>query len=320
MHPIYRLLHPHFRYTMETNAIARSSLINEGGIIETTFSPGKYSMEFSSLAYRQHWQFNLEALPADLIHRGLAVEDPNAPHGLKLSIEDYPYANDGLILWDAIKEWAMEYVNHYYPDPSVVKSDEELQAWWTEIREVGHGDKKEEPWWPVLDTPKDLIDIVTTIMWITTGHHAVANFGQYSFAKYFPNRPSIARANVPTEQPKKHWKYFLEKPENVFLETFPTQIQATIVSSVASVLASHPPDEKYLGKDMEAAWADEPNINQAFNKFSEKLRKLEEIIDERNVNPELKNRHGAGIEPYELLKPHSEPGVTGKGVPFSISI
>lgn len=69
VHPIYRLLHPHFRYTMEINALAREALINAGGIIETSFSPGKYSMEFSSVAYDQQWQFNLEALPADLINR-----------------------------------------------------------------------------------------------------------------------------------------------------------------------------------------------------------------------------------------------------------
>lgn len=64
-----------------------------------------------------------------IFERKLAVEDPNAAHGLKLSIEDYPFANDGLILWDAIKEWATEYVNHYYPNPSVVSSDDELKAW-----------------------------------------------------------------------------------------------------------------------------------------------------------------------------------------------
>ena len=29
--------------------------------------------------------------------RGMAVEDPTAPHGLKLTIEDYPYANEGLL-------------------------------------------------------------------------------------------------------------------------------------------------------------------------------------------------------------------------------
>ena len=35
----------------------------------------------------------------------MAVEDPSAPHGLRLVIEDYPYAVDGLEIWDAIKSW-----------------------------------------------------------------------------------------------------------------------------------------------------------------------------------------------------------------------
>lgn len=69
IHPIYRLLRPHFRYTMDINALARLILINGGGIIESSFSPGEYSMELSFIAYDQQWQFNLQALPADLINR-----------------------------------------------------------------------------------------------------------------------------------------------------------------------------------------------------------------------------------------------------------
>ena len=69
MHPINRLLQPHFRYTMEINALAREALINAGGIIESTFSPVKYSMELSSVAYDKHWRFDHEALPKDLISR-----------------------------------------------------------------------------------------------------------------------------------------------------------------------------------------------------------------------------------------------------------
>lgn len=251
----------------------------------------------------------------------MAVEDPNAAHGVKLSIEDYPFANDGLILWDAIKEWATEYVNHYYPDPGVVKSDKELQAWWTEIRSVGHGDKKEEPWWPILNTPEDLIDVVSSMMWVTSGHHAAVNFGQYYFASYFPARPSVARINVPTEEPNsKLWKRFLEDPERVFLDTFPAHIQATVLLSILSILSTHSPEEEYLGEDMEPAWGDDPVVKQAFDKFSGRLKKLEDIIDQRNANPKLKNRHGAGVDPYQLLKPYSEPGVTARGVPCSVSI
>lgn len=54
---------------MEINALARLALINAGGIIEKTFSPRKYAMELSSVVYDKQWQFDLEALPADLINR-----------------------------------------------------------------------------------------------------------------------------------------------------------------------------------------------------------------------------------------------------------
>lgn len=69
MHPIFRLLHPHFRYTMEINALARGYLINGDGIIESSFSPGKYSIALSSVAYDLEWRFDHQALPADLINR-----------------------------------------------------------------------------------------------------------------------------------------------------------------------------------------------------------------------------------------------------------
>ncbi|KAK9231775.1 hypothetical protein WN943_022015 [Citrus x changshan-huyou] len=51
------------------------------------------------------WRFDKEGLPADLIRRGIAVPDPTQPDGLKLLIEDYPYAADGLLIWSAIEDW-----------------------------------------------------------------------------------------------------------------------------------------------------------------------------------------------------------------------
>ncbi|KAH9608062.1 hypothetical protein KSS87_017304 [Heliosperma pusillum] len=321
MHPIYRLLHPHFRYTMEINALAREALINAGGIIESSFSFGKYSLELSSVIYGSEWRFDHQALPADLISRGMAIEDPTAPHGLKLHIEDYPFANDGLVLWDILKQWVSDYVNHYYPKSSLVESDDELQAWWTEIRTVGHGDKKDEPWWPNLKTTEDLIHIITTMIWVTSGHHAAVNFGQYGYGGYFPNRPTLTRTPMPTEDPtEEERKLFYEKPEVTLLKCFPSQIQATRVMTILDVLSNHSPDEEYIGENMEAAFEEAAAIKAAFEKFSGRLKELEGIIDERNSNEKLKNRNGAGVVPYELLKPVSPPGVTCMGVPNSISI
>ncbi|KAL3647623.1 hypothetical protein CASFOL_008591 [Castilleja foliolosa] len=321
MHPIYRLLHPHLRYTMEINALARESLINANGVIESSFSPAKYCMELSSVAYDKLWRFDLQALPADLINRGMAVEDPSAPHGLKLTIEDYPYANDGLLLWDAIKQWVTDYVTYYYPEKSLVQSDDELLAWWTEIRTVGHGDKKDEPWWPELNTPQDLIGILANIIWVASGLHAAVNFGQYDYMGYFPNRPAIARTNMPTEDPSdEEKKQFLERPDQFLLKCFPSQLQATTVMVVLDILSAHSPDEEYIGKQIQPVWAEDKVITAAFERFNGRLKVIEGIIDGRNADASLANREGAGVIPYQLLKPFSESGVTGKGVPNSVSI
>ncbi|KAA0041368.1 hypothetical protein IC582_009820 [Cucumis melo] len=319
MHPIYRLLHPHFRFNMRINANAREILINAGGIIESTFSARGYCMEFSSLVYKKEWQFDTQALPEDLIRRGMAERDDKAPHGLKLAIKDYPFANDGLILWEALVEWMTEYVNHYYPDDKAIKNDKELEAWWNEIKEKGHPDKKNEAGWPTLETPKDLIQIVSTIAWVGCGHHSAVNFIQYAHAGYFPSRPSIARINMPTEDFDIIPEKFINNPESVMLEAFPSIAQASTVAQTMLILSAHSPDEEYIGKKIEPAWAEDPMIAKAFDKFKMKLDKLEKTIDQRNENSELKNRRGVGLVPYEVLKPTSGFGVTGKGVPYSVS-
>jgi len=68
LHPIYKLLFPHYRDTMNINALARESLINADGVIEQSFLGGKYAVEISSAAYKD-WVFPDQALPTDLIKR-----------------------------------------------------------------------------------------------------------------------------------------------------------------------------------------------------------------------------------------------------------
>ncbi|XP_068332822.1 lipoxygenase 6, chloroplastic-like [Pyrus communis] len=321
MHPIYKLLHPHMRYTFEINALARQGLINGGGIIEASFSPGKYAMEVSSAAYKDMWRFDMEALPADLLRRGMAVEDPSAPCGVKLVIEDYPYAADGLLVWSAIKEWVESYVEHYYSEPNSVTSDIELQEWWSEIRNKGHEDKRNEPWWPKLNTKEDLSGILTTIIWVASGQHAAINFGQYPFGGYVPNRPAIMRKLIPQEDDPDYEK-FICNPQQTFLSSLATKLQATKIMAVQDTLSTHSPDEEYLGQvnPLESHWINDNEVMKLFNRFSDRLKEIEHTINLRNKDSRLKNRSGAGIPPYELLLPTSGPGVTGRGIPNSISI
>ncbi|XP_047254796.1 lipoxygenase 6, chloroplastic isoform X3 [Capsicum annuum] len=321
MHPIYKLLHPHMRYTLEINALARQSLINGGGVIEACFSPGKYSMEISSAAYKSMWQFDMEALPADLIRRGMAVEDPSMPLGVKLVIEDYPYAADGLLIWSAIKEYVESYVEHYYSEPNSVTSDVELQGWWNEIKNKGHPDKKNEPWWPKLVTKEDLSGILTTMIWIASGQHAAINFGQYPFGGYVPNRPTLMRKLIPHEDDPSYENFILH-PEYTFLASLPTQLQATKVMAVQDTLSTHSADEEYMCQlhEIQRFSIYDHEVLKVFERFSAKLKEIENTINQRNKDIRLKNRSGAGVPPYELLLPTSGPGVTCRGIPNSISI
>ena len=68
MHPVSKLLEPHFKDNMQINTLARSILLSAGGIFETTMYQGKYAMEMSSAIYSQ-WRFTEQSLPKELIKR-----------------------------------------------------------------------------------------------------------------------------------------------------------------------------------------------------------------------------------------------------------
>lgn len=255
----------------------------------------------------------------------------DTPEGPKLVIEDYPYAADGLLIWDALKSWVTEYVFLYYADAATVAQDTELQAWWTEIRTVGHADKQGEPWWPEAQTKESLAEILTTIIWVASAQHAAVNFGQYAYSGYIPNKPTLARRLIPHphEQPDEYAE-FLAGPEKFFLSVLPNQAEAIALMSTVSLLATHSRDEEYIG-ERRTNWTDDERAVRAFDKFAAAVRGIEAEINRRNRDPELKLRTGAGVIPYEILHPRSlvrnsegeeqyAPGITSRGVPNSVSI
>ncbi|MCI31921.1 seed lipoxygenase, partial [Trifolium medium] len=151
---------------------------------------------------------------------------------------DYPYAVDGLEIWTTIKTWVQDYVSLYYATDNDIKSDSELQHWWKEVVEKGHGDLKDKPWWPKLQTLEELIEVCTIIIWTASALHAAVNFGQYPYGGFILNRPTLSRRLLP-EKGSAQYDEMVKSPQKAYLRTITPKFQTLIDLSVIEILSRH---------------------------------------------------------------------------------
>jgi len=318
-HPIFRLMMPHFRYTLPINAAARGQLINAGGVIETNFSPGAFSMQLSSKVYELTWRFKEEGLVEDLKKRGFLDAQG------KLRVSDYPYAEDGLLIWDALTKYFTEYVDLYYKSDEAVAADEWLQAWWQDVTTEAHPDAPADGW-VTLDSRANLVFAATTIAWVASGHHAAVNFGQYDYSAWMPTHSSLCGKPAPARG-STAWQKLEDNSvsSKEFFSYLSPPAATTKVMSTIKLLSAHADDEQYLS-DENQEWLplkSDPAVANVFSSFVKDIKgKVEPEIQRRNDNATniSRNPEQNGL-PYTLLYPSSDkPGVTMQGVPYSISI
>ncbi|EFJ46750.1 hypothetical protein VOLCADRAFT_105416 [Volvox carteri f. nagariensis] len=332
MHPVYKLMLPHFRYTLNINRNARGSLVNAGGLIEKSFSAGAYAMSLSSIVYGKDWNFATEALPEDLKTRGMV--DANGKPWL-----DYPYATDGLDVWNALTSYFDKYLRLYYKCDEDVEKDAELKEWWSEVKTLGHGDLMkfglrpggEKQLWGFagdITSVQQLVRVLATIAWLGSGHHAAVNFGQYDYTSFVLNAPSLVRKPMPAPGDKS-WEKLKraslgKKQEAIIMTYLSDPFTAATVAATVKLLSTHARDEQTLD-EMNPHLVD-PAACEANQDFIEDMKRLEQTIEMRNADSKnwarfrLAKDDTARPLPYTLLLPGSPAGVTMRGVPYSVSI
>ncbi|GLU08055.1 hypothetical protein SLE2022_249840 [Rubroshorea leprosula] len=258
---------------------------------------------------------------------------PDEDPGPEVDCNYYPYASDGLQIWNAIERWVRGFCEIFYKSDDCVQKDEEIQQWWKEVQEKGHPDVCKG--WDELTNLENLIKTLTTIIWIASALHAAVNFGGYAYAL---TRPMKCREYIPggTE----------EYEESFLLQMMPQREEMEIGMALMSFLSHHTSDEVYLGErqlerereqqrereqhrhrqPQPTFWSDNEDVIEKFSIFTCELEGIQKEILKKNKSYKLAHhRSGAAKIPYKLLYPDISSGgikggITAKGIPNSISI
>ncbi|XP_006899145.1 PREDICTED: arachidonate 12-lipoxygenase, 12S-type [Elephantulus edwardii] len=281
LHPLFKFLVPHMRYTMEINTRARNQLISEGGIFDKAVSTGGGGHVIL-----------LQRAMEQLTYRSLCTPDNLADRGL-LGLPSALYAQDALRLWEITARYVEGIVYLFYQRDDVVRGDPELQAWCREITEVGLCQAQNRGFPISFQSRAQLCYFLTMCVFTCTAQHAAINQGQIDWYAWVPNGPCTMRMPPPTTKE--------DITMATVMESLPDVQQASLQMTITWHLGRKQPDMVPLGHHKEKYFSN-PKAKAVLDQFQTDLENLEKEITTRNKQLNL---------PYEYLKPsHIENSVT----------
>ncbi|XP_060943464.1 polyunsaturated fatty acid 5-lipoxygenase isoform X4 [Limanda limanda] len=203
VHPVYKLLIPHIRFTIAINTKARDQLINEHGIFDKANATGGGG----------HVQL-IQKATKTLTFRSLCFPDMIKSRGMdsKEELPTYFYRDDGNSVWEATKSFLSDVVHIYYTSDETVQKDVEIQAFIKDASSFGMQDFDHCEFPKSLKTREELAEYLTVVVFSASSQHAAVNFGQL-YLGTFPD------------------EHFIEKPVKEAMEKFRTRL-AEITSSI----------------------------------------------------------------------------------------
>jgi arachidonate 15-lipoxygenase len=288
-HPLSLLLRPHFRFMLANNDLGRRRLVQSGGPVDQLLAGTlQESLALMADAY-SNWRIDECAFPTDLRDRGMD-DRQRLPH--------YPFRDDGMLVWDALKQFVTDYLQHFYPTAQVLLGDPELQAWAAELAADRRSGGANVPGMPATFTSvAQLIEIITTIIFTCGPLHSAVNYSQYDYMAFAANMPLAAYVNPEVlNQPDP------KIDDKTLLKLLPPYQKAAEQLEILYILAAYRFDQ--LGHyDKSYGELYRQKFDQVFRgtpvpgmlaKFQQRLYQAEQRINERN-----KQR----VVPYTSMNP-----------------
>jgi len=242
-HPLFKLLYPHFLFTMTINSVARNTLTNQGGAFDTFFSLGLSGL---NQLMKQDWSRGDTPL-------NFCMRVPLTKHQLLNRIGGSPYVYWGNMHYHLIHDYVDGYFKCFPKEFNNPTADKKIVEWLQTVKgsaniklhkHVGHD-------------RASLVDLVTGIIWTASVFHSAVNFGQDRFFSFIPAAPAILVKPPPTDPDAppagvdpSRWKNVLNSSPNAeqekwLLQALPNAKQATRQIMVAHILST--PTRRALG-------------------------------------------------------------------------
>ena len=190
-HPLYVLLKPHLQYTLIVNH-------QHTFLKDCKGRPGRFGELFAgdydatTLCMANgltSFNFKESAFPNDIASR--EVDNPDL---------FYPFRDDGLLLWEAIQNFAKDYIELYYTSDADEVEDSEIQTW---VHDISAQDRGRISGFPdSLQTRQQLAETVGHIIFLCTAYHSCIHFNQYNYPGFVPNMPFSAYVPPPATKAK----------------------------------------------------------------------------------------------------------------------
>ncbi|XP_031697126.1 polyunsaturated fatty acid 5-lipoxygenase isoform X2 [Anarrhichthys ocellatus] len=280
VHPVYKLLMPHIRFTMAINTKAREQLICECGIFDKANATGGGG----------HVQMIQKAMKS-LTFRSLCFPDIIKARGVddKKELPTYFYRDDGYKVWEATKSFVSDVVHIYYTSDETVQEDEEIQAFIKDVCSFGMQDFDNCEFPKSLKSREELTEYLTVIVFTASAQHAAVNFGQYDWCSWIPNAPSTMRRPPPNRKGLAN--------VNLIIESLPDRGRSSWHLGAVWALSQYQEGELYLGMYPDEHFIEKP-VKAAMETFRKQLAEISSSIKRRNDGKKL---------PYYNMSPDKIP-------------
>ena len=256
-HPVSVLLAPAYKDVLWNNFLGRQWLANPKGFLDQLMAvdlDSSVALLKRAQAASSIWDVNL---PRRMAAQGL--DDVAA-------LPDYPFRDDGMLLWGALSAFVSEYLGLYYKSDADVVADTEVAAWIAELGAPTGGAVRGLP--DVIDTLEALCELVTTLLFHSGPFHSAVNYTQYEQMADVPEKPCSIYADP------------AKLRDVTLMDLLPHSETARTQMRVLYLLASLRGD---TWSQVGLSWYPDPAAWPAVARFAVELDRVERVIARKNA-------------------------------------